>query len=577
MYSNYKSVQLLIALLKKYNIRNVILSPGGSDIPIIHSLEMDEYFTCYSVVDERSAVYFGIGIAQAKNEPVACVCTSGTAVSNYLPGMTEAFYQSVPIIAITADKSPYFTGQIETQKIEQFNIFGSVSKKSVELPQCNTPDEIWYCERLIKEALIASFHHGKGPVHINIPIAGSYNEYNIKELPNVRAVDIINCEVFNDAGKEFIEILSNAKKILIVVGQNIIFSEEDIYDIEQFYAKYNCCISVEHLSNLKCDGCVFTYPVTETGNTQDILIPDLVISLGNNVASYGLKPFLRKNNIKFNHWAIDEGGRFRDVFTGLSAIFECSPAYFFKYFVNHAPVDIKNNKLYYEAWQTKISGIVIQEFDFSNFYVAQRLVKIIPDNSVLHLAILNSTRIMQFFELNKNVRVFSNVGALGIDGCLSTYMGQAASTNELAFCVIGDLSFFYDMNAAGIRHLGKNVRIILLNNGGGAEFQFFMDKKVLPTLDNFICAEHRKIAKGWIESLGFDYYSAKNKVELDSIFETFINESDSPKFVEVFTSMENDSNISKEFYKKNGPQRSLIDKTKGAVRKVVNMITNGSH
>ena len=119
MYTYYKSIQLLIACLKVYNVKHVVLSPGGSDIPLIHSIETDDFFTCYSVIDERSAVYFGIGVSQIHNEPVACICTSGTAVSNYLPGITEAFYQNVPIIAITADKNPYFQGQIGTQKIEQ--------------------------------------------------------------------------------------------------------------------------------------------------------------------------------------------------------------------------------------------------------------------------------------------------------------------------------------------------------------------------------------------------------------------------------------------------------------------------
>jgi 2-succinyl-5-enolpyruvyl-6-hydroxy-3-cyclohexene-1-carboxylate synthase len=568
MYSNFKSIQILIALLKKYNVRHVVTSPGGSNVPILHSLETDDFFHCYSVVDERSAVYFGIGISQVKNEPVACLCTSGTAVCNYLPGMTEAYYQDVPIVAITADKNPYFTGQIETQKIEQKNIFGSVSKKSVDLPLCNTDDEIWYCERLIKEALLASSHHGKGPVHINIPLVGSYADYSVKELPDIQALKVINCETSNDIWRQYLKIISESERILIFVGQNIVFKDEDVKNIETFFKRYNCVISVEHLSNLHCEGTVFTYPVTETGNTNAELVPDLVISLGNNLSSYGMKPFLRANSKRIRHFAIDESGRVRDVFKCLTDIFECSPSYFFKYFGEIDHVSCSNNMQYYTKWKNVTSKIKIPEFSFSNFYVAQKLSLIISPNSVLHLAILNSTRIMQFFDLKENIRVFSNVGALGIDGCLSTFMGHATSIEDLAYLVIGDLSFFYDMNAAGIRHLGNNVRIILLNNGGGSEFQFFLNKKDIPTLNKNICAEHAKKAKGWVESLGYEYYAASSSNELDQVLETFSEQSNAPKFLEVFTDMEEDARITREFYDVNRPTQSLSVKAKGVASKI---------
>lgn len=568
MYSDYKSVQILIALLKKYSVRNIVMSPGGSDIPIIHSIENDNFFKCYSVVDERSAVYFGIGISQVINEPVACVCTSGTAVSNYLAGMTEAFYQDVPIIAITADKDPYLQGQLETQKIEQKNIFDKVSKKSVDLPLCKSKDEIWYCERLVKEALVSALYHGKGPVHINIPVVGSYAHYNVVKLPEINLLDIVNAETSEDIWKKYLSILVKAHKILIVVGEDVIFSYKDITNIEKFFDKFNCAISVEHSSNLKCNGTVFTYPVTETGNTTQELIPDIVISLGNNMVSYGLKPFLRKNAEQFQHYAIDEGGRIRDVFKSLRTVFECTHTYFFKYFIDNAPAAIRNDKQYYKCWEDVVKKIKIPDFPFSNFYVAKKLASQIPSNSILHLAILNSTRIMQFFELKDNVRVFVNAGALGIDGCLSTFIGHSSATKELSFCVIGDLSFFYDMNAAGIAHVGSNVRIILLNNGGGAEFHFFNKKQDIPTLNKYICAEHCKTAKGWIESLGYSYYSVSSKKEFDDVLNLFIEENDSPKFLEIFTNMEEDTRITREFYDANRRRPTLVEKAKSVGSKV---------
>jgi len=568
MYSNHISIQIIIASLKQYNIRNVVLSPGGSDIPLIHSIETDDFFTCYSVVDERSAVYFGIGVSQVKNEPVVCICTSGTAVSNFLPGITEAFYQNIPIIAITADKNPYYTGQIETQKIEQKNIFGAVSRKSVELPLCNSDDEIWYCERVVKEALLASLFHDKGPVHINVPIVGSYSEYDVHELPIIKPINLVNCENSDMEWNKYIDIFQKSRKILIVVGQNVVFSDFDVVNIDKFFSTYNCVFSVEHISNLKCKGGVYTYPITETGNTNQSMVPDLVISLGNNVASYGMKPFLRENCTSFRHISIDKGGRIRDVFKALTDVFECSPSYFFKYFAENTPSSCSNNLQFYNIWYDSSIKIKIPEFEFSNFYVAQKLAPKIPDFSILHLAILSSARVMQFFDLKKHVRVFCNAGALGIDGCLSTFIGHAAATTDKAFCVIGDLSFFYDMNAAGISHVSNNVRIILLNNGGASEFHFFMDKKDIPTLNVHVCAEHKKKAKGWVESLGYNYYSASNKSEFETVFTSFLEDSDAPKFLEVFTDKEEDARLSKEFYISNHKLPGLLDNVKSVASRV---------
>ena len=563
MYSNIKNVQILVVMLKAYEIKDVVMCPGGSDIPIIHSIEEDSYFNCYSVVDERSAVYFGIGVSQIKNAPVACICTSGTAVSNFLPGMTEACYQNVPIVAVTADKDPYFTYNLKTQKIDQQNIFGTVCKKFVELPIIHNKEDSWYCERLISEALLELNHHGCGPVHINLPIIDDYSVYDCKELPTVKTMNITSYNSAEADWKEFALQLEKVNKILIFVGQNVNFSEEDIGLIEEFFKRFNCMISVEHLSNINCKGCLRTYPVTEMKEFDKVLVPDIVISMGNNVSSYKLKSALSSVHKSIVHWQIDEGGRVRDMFKALKEIFECDVTYFFKTILQNSSSDIHNDLVYYNLWKKEIDGLEYPELPFSNFYLAQELSKIIPAGSIVHSAILNSTRIMQHYQLNDSIRYFSNVGALGIDGCLSTFVGHAAVSEELAFCVIGDLSFFYDMNAAGIRHIDSNVRIILINNGGGSEFHFFIGKDAIPTLNSHIAAKHHKQAKGWIESLGFDYYSAESKEELDTVLPKFVASSTKPMFLEVFTDAEGDAKITREIYSSNKlVNQNLVDTVK---------------
>ncbi|MBQ7225176.1 MAG: 2-succinyl-5-enolpyruvyl-6-hydroxy-3-cyclohexene-1-carboxylic-acid synthase [Clostridia bacterium] len=553
MNSSFRSIQILIDLLKQYNIKDIVLSPGGSDIPLIHSIESDDWFECYSVVDERSAAYFAMGVAQQKNRPVACVCTSGTAVCNYLPGITEAFYQSVPVLAITADKNPYYQGQLEIQKIEQKNVFNDVIKKSVELPLISNSDDEWLCNRLVNEALLALTHHGTGPVHINVPVVGRTDLYDNKQLPKERKINIVELDSDTSVWEGYAKKLSEAKRVLFVMGQNVVFTDKCVSLLNQLHKKSNCVYSVEHLSNLECNGCVYTYPVSEIngGTSLERLVPDLVVSVGNNLSAYNLRPFLRRHYKEMNNWYVSKCGSVRDAYKCLTAIFEMSFEYFLERMLELLPSDSKNDGLYEKDWNKELSHIVVPEFKFSNMYVASKVASIIPENSVLHLAILNSTRIMQYYKLAKGVQTYSNVGALGIDGCLSTFAGQAASTNELAFLIIGDLSFFYDMNAAGLRSIGPNVRIILLNNGGGSEFHFIMGKEKISTINEYICAEHGNVAAGWATSLGYDYYTASNAEELEAVIEKFGQKSDAPMFLEVLTDMEEDARITNEFYKEN--------------------------
>lgn len=546
MYSNIQSVQILIALLKKFNIKDVVLAPGGSDIPLIHSIETDSDFTCYSVVDERSLVYFAMGIAQQKKVKVACICTSGTAVCNFLPGITEAFYQNVPIVAITADKDPYFQGQLQTQKINQHDIFGDKVKKMVELPIVNTEKDWWLCERLVNEALLEIDHHGTGPVHINIPVLGTTAIYDCNKLPDVRKIERI--ELIHDSQwKKYAKKLSLKKRIMIVIGQNIDFDNQNIHILNKFFAKYNCIFAVENLSNLQCEGSINTYPLTEMLSTAcgnsvfDKIAPDLIICCGNNLSAYDLKSRLRSRYKNSESWLISETGNVRDEYMSLRAIFECDIFYFLKKMIKLATEETVNNRTYYQQWKSYTSQIDIGSIEYSSLYVAKKLSEIIPENSILHTAILNSTRVMQFFDLKKNIKMYSNVGALGIDGCMSTFMGQAMVSESLAFLLIGDLSFFYDMNATGIRGLKNNVRIIMMNNGGGEEFHFFMGKKNIPTINDYISVKHTKTAEGWIKSLSFDYYPVHSKDEFDHVSAILGKESDKPIFVEVFLDMEADA------------------------------------
>lgn len=535
MYTQYKSIGILIALLKEHNIKHVVISPGARMRDFLLSIEEDPYFSCYSVVDERSAAYFAIGISQELNVPVAITCTSSTATTNYLPGITEAFYQGVPILVLTGDRDPHLLGQQEDQMIDQINMYGKVVRKFVQLPVVNTDADFWYCERLINEAILELDHRGKGPVHINVPVPAVISwplEY-VDFLPKVRSIKrlFIDGENF-DILKNKVEELKKAQKILVLVGQNTNIVTQQPF--VEFFKKYNCVFHAEHMANFDIEGKVNLAMLAQglSENDFDEYLPDIVISFNGTLGiSRNLKETLRKK--KFAHWLINENGDVIDAYKNLCTVFESRVSRFFEFFVQQAGVDQINNKKYFNSWLEKYNELAIPSIPFSNVFAVQNLLKILPENCLLHLSILNSIRISHFFDLPKNTKVFANIGTDGIDGSMSTFFGQSIVTERLSFLIIGDLSFFYDMNSLRIKHINNNVRILLINNHGGNEFY---QQPIRPTTDNSIGAKHKNTAKGWAQSVGFNYLSASNQEEYFlQIAELVKIEADSPILLEVFT------------------------------------------
>lgn len=564
MYSNEKNVQILVGLLKKYNVSEIVLSPGGSDAPIVQSFQYDDFFHCYSVVDERNSIYFGIGISQIKNCPVACVCTAGTAVSNFLPGITEAYYQNVRIIAITADSPDYMLDQLRLQKIEQRGIFGNCVKKDITLPSVQTEEEEWACNRLCNETLLALDHHGKGPVHINLTIAKTLecNSEKLCEVKPVRRHDLI----------DYAEIRRRlfGKKVMIVVGAGLSTNEKLNSVCQIFFEHYNCIFSVETISNLRCDGCVTAYPMTETFSipAEEKYIPDIVISVGNHIASYFLESYLRENRSKTENWLVNESGEIRDPYWSLSDIFEVNPITFIESIILDKSLE-KKDHTYYNLWKNLYKKTERNIREFSSFHIAHIIAEKIPDGGVLHTAVLNSTRAMQFSNyLKKNIQCYCNLGALGIDGCVATFIGEAVSTKEPAYLLIGDLSFFYGMNGISIRGLTNNIRIILLNNGGGEEFKIKMN---YPDIEEYVCASKQRKAKGWAVDCGFQYYEADNIDSVSYALDKFAEESDRPMFLEITIDMDKDAHLIRELYKqgRNESNEGIVGGIKAVVKKAI--------
>ena len=544
-YSDEVNAQIIVALLKANNISRVIASPGTTNLPIIGSVQNDPFFKVFSSVDERSAAYLACGMAYETGEPIVISCTGATASRNYMPGLTEAYYRKLPIIAITSTASLEAVGHLLPQCIDRSQQPKDIAKLCVTLPKVNSQDDFWDCEIKVNKAITECMRAGGGPVHINL--ATSYlGTFTTKELPKVRAIK-------RYTQNEQLPILEKDTKVAIFIGCHKPFSEAEARALEVFADSNNAVILCDHtssyrgskriLGSLPCFQTLYSKPEIKS------LRPALVIHIGEISGDYPILGFL--GGIECPTWRVSRDGEIRDRFKTISAVFEMPEDIFFS---SYAQSVGQSNDSYYQAWKdydTKLRNIPY-EIPFSNTWIADILSKKLPINSALHLGILNSLRNWNLFEVDQSISSISNVGGFGIDGCLSTLIGAAlASPSKLFFGVVGDLAFFYDLNALGNRHIPSNVRILLINNGGGGEFELstHMGSQFGEQTGDYISAEghfgkkSKTLVKDLASNLGFTYHSASSKDNFLASLDKFIAfKQMGPIIFECFTSFEDESN-----------------------------------
>lgn len=547
LYKNptFHKVAMVVALLRDYGIKNIVISSGTRHAPLVRMFESNEgIFTLYSVVDERSAGYFALGMAAKSNEPVVCVCTSGTAASNYLPPVTEAYYTGVPLIMITTDRLGIFLNNGEDQTIPQRDIYNGVVKKSVSLPEGHSEFDQYQTRRDVTDCILECTHNNKGPVHINIAINDPWigrevhseywqlsNIYPNRILPHVERIEV-------DSGQYGLHTclsrLINSDRIMLVYGQNLPPSPEQLANIEKFSAKFNCIILTDLISNLHSSRTLQPFTMLEQISQKDfdeILIPDILISVGGKRMMHDpLTDLFRRSKRSVQHWDVNPDGRFKDFYFKLSKVIECSQDYFFSWFA-HADGGTKNNGQYYELWKNEIEKCSIPTSEhLDSHYIQRKFIPTIPANSLLHMGVGLSFYYPRRYPIDPTVEVFCNMGTNGIDGCTSTFMGACAVAKDcLCFLLVGDLSFFYDMNSIWNKRLSKNIRILLDNNNGSDLLRYFH-------LKNITCT-HNTSARVWAEAAGFEYLCAKTKEEFDSRLAYFV--SDAPQRAVFFEVMYN--------------------------------------
>lgn len=530
MNKQFTTLHYLIAMLKAYKINHIVASPGARNSAFNNFVQDDNDFICTSVIDERSAAYVGLGIAREDNSPVVLSCTGATASRNYLSALTEAYYSETPLIALTF--YPYTNNKynLAPQYVDRSISQNDIKTISVELPQIKDDEDRVRFLTLLNAAL-STAKYKKMPVHINCP--SSTNYAMTKELPK----NIWITEYYRSNFARFKQYLVG-KKFAIFIGQHNSFTSDEIDSINTFVKSWNIPVFCDNTSNYYGENKIMLSQYVNMQRYHGEL--ELIIDIGNICGEYSHEILYKNTEV----WRISKNGDFKCRNSKpVSKTFYCEENYFFTTMTN----DENLPKLeFYNDVKAKLEQIIIPSLPLSNALICQSLAKYLPKKSTLHLSILNSLRNMNFFELDNSIETTCNVGGFGIDGPVSTLVGQSlANYNKKYFGLIGDLAFFYDMNAIGIRHIQDNLRIIVINNNLGVEFRVnpYMEDFLHDKINNLIAAAgHNKGgAKGWAESCGFKYMQANNKEEFLNQIDDFCNKKfDNPVLFEVFTTIQDE-------------------------------------
>lgn len=536
-YSIEKNVEMLLSLMKTHNIKRIVISPGATNVTFVASVQQDPYFMLYSAPDERSAAYMAGGLAAELQEPVALSCTGATASRNYVPGLTEAFYRKLPILAITSSQPLGRVGQYMPQMLDRSCPMKDLVNLSVRIPVIHDEEDAWAANVAINKAMLELRHRGGGPAHIDLVTSFS-QDFSVQTLPQSRAIFRVG---YGDSMPELI-----GKKVAVFVGNHGYMSNELTEAIERFCLSYHAIVICDWTSNYRGKYAISASLVT----SQDMHLPDCVnidtmIHIGSVSGAY-------LNIAPKEVWRINPDGEVRDTFRKLKYIFEMEEVDFFKRYTERSENTETEN--FYSEWMDEDEKLrnKIKDIPFSNIWMAQMIESRLPSGSSLYLGILNSLRAWNFCRIRQDIRGFSNTGGFGIDGPLSTLVGGAlANPKRLHFEVLGDLAFFYDMNALGNRHVSPSIRILLINNGKGIEFRNYNHPGAAfgEEADQFIAAgghygnKSHKLVKHYAEDLGFIYLHAENKKEFLDQIDNFCSPQmmERPIVFEVFTTDEAES------------------------------------
>lgn len=562
MYSDIPSAQTLVLYFKSRGIQNIVISPGSRSAPLTLSFTKTPFFKCFSIVDERCAAFFALGMVQQLQEPVALVCTSGSALLNYYPAIAEAFYSDIPLIVVSADRPSYKIDVGDGQTIRQENVFEKHIGFQVNLKQDishaaetvrffhkdgfnETQEEIQkYNEGEIASALEKAILN-QTPVHINIPFEEPL--YSLTDTIKIKPPEVFNLipdkpEIAN--WEKFISIWNDSKRKMILVGVNHPNAiEKEILNL--LAGDNSILVFTETTSNLHHDDFFSSIdsliaPIEKSEKQEELfqlLQPDLLVTFGGLIVSKKIKAFLRSYQPK-THWHIDPKKAY-DTFFCLSEHVKADPNDFLKSIFN---VESKNGESSYKSYWNTIKKKYeakreeyLKQIAFSDFTAFNSILESIPKGYQVHLANSSTVRYAQLFPMHKSLKIYCNRGTSGIDGSTSTAVGSSIYNESPTILITGDLSFFYDSNGLWNQYIKSDFRIILINNSGGGIFRILPGSEETNEFSTFFETSHQHTAKHLAKMYEFDYRKAENLQQLKSTLFSFYDASKKPKILEIMT------------------------------------------
>lgn len=550
-FSKKLNVQLLAETLKSFGIENIVLSPGSRNGALATHFTHHPDFKTYSIVDERSAGFVALGMAQQTRKPVVVCCTSGSALVNYYPAVTEAFYQNVPLIVLSADRPEHLVDNFDGQTIRQKNVLDLHTYHSTQLTENEDTQSLTDNLGLIKKA-IANCLQNSGPVHINMPFSEPLYEFQDSIDIQFDKISVPTKEKTEIDFNSFHKKWNNATKKLVLVGMQ--FPDEKLNEwIYKLADDDSVVVLTETTSNLhssrffnKIDSVIFSL----SNETLENLKPEILLTIGQNVVSKKVKSFIR-NHKPQQHWHLDEFWQ-PDTYQCLTDKIQSNPIEFLEEFV---PKIIQQESHYFNDWNSiRIEKEISQkEFaenqPFSDFKVFEKLIQTYPENAQIHYGNSSAIRYAQLFDHNSSNEIFCNRGTSGIDGSTSTAAGASMANGKQTILVTGDISFFYDSNGLWNNYLPNSFRIILINNGGGNIFKIIPGPENSGVVEQVFETRHHLSAEHLAKMFGFEYVLVNSSEELNSELKDFYADSNQPKIMEINTSEIDNAQIQRNYFK----------------------------
>lgn len=533
IYPKIPLAQSIIEIFIAKGIQNIIISPGSRNAPLTIGFSNNPYFNCYSIADERCAAFFALGIAQQTQKPTAVVCTSGSALLNYYPAFTEAFYNEIPLIVLSADRPIDKIDIGDGQTIRQENVFINHSLYNANLSEKASIENDILINNAINESIVK-----KGPVHINAPFEEPL--YETVERISVHSeiiLPVYEDEIINDNLEDFTSFWNHSKKKLILIGG--LYPNE----IEQKYLAVlgndnSVVVLTEVTSNVHHPNFItnidnFITPFSD----EDLLAfqPELLVTIGGMIVSKRIKAFLRKYK-PLQHWHIDKL-RAYDTFGCLTKHFKVNPTFFFdSFFIKTKTLESSYQSI---ALQIKNSrkekhNDYLSKIPFSDLKAFELILSQLLKKSQLQISNSSPIRYAQLFDIDKSIEVFCNRGTSGIDGSTSTAIGASVANEKPTLLITGDVGFLYDSNALWNNYIPRNFKIILINNGGGGIFRILPGHKENQTFNTFFETSHCLTAEHLAKMYQFEYAIASDVTSLNKNLKILLD-SNKPMILEVFT------------------------------------------